>query len=91
MTVYKRLRSQPFKWVLALIVFLVAISITFADVHGTDFGNSGSNGNETVEGGDSNTSGTDRGSTPMAIPEPTTLLLVAGGLSALYLARRKRK
>jgi hypothetical protein len=87
MTVYKRKSTQPLKWLLGLVVFILAMTLTFADVYG----------NETVVGGaaDNNTtvSSQDNGSTqcpPKPVPEPTTLILLGGGLSAMYLARRKR-
>jgi len=100
-TVYKhRRKSQPLKWLVALIVFAVVMGIAMDDVYGIDPANGGAN---TTQSGDTKNSGagnqpgaggTDNGvdnPSPTVVPEPTTLLLVAGGLGALYLARRFKK
>lgn len=34
MTIYKQKISHPFKWVMALIVFILGMTITFSDVYG---------------------------------------------------------
>ena len=34
MTIYKRKTCHPFKWLLALIVFILGLTITFSDVYG---------------------------------------------------------
>ncbi len=99
MTVYKRKAAQPLKWLIAVIIFTLAMGITFTDVYGdgTDgrLGNSNSGGNGPADNGNANISAgnddpTGGGGNPDAIPEPTTLILLAGGLSALYVARRRK-
>lgn len=99
MTVYQDKRSRPLKWLVALIVFLLAMGITFSDVYGADPVTTGSStvqGSQPDQGpppsGDLSTNNngpnTDNPDTPMPIPEPTTLLLLAGGLGAMYAVRR---
>jgi len=98
MTLYKSRPSQPLKWVVALIIFIMAMCITFSDVYGTP-GNGGNDVTVTKDGGSSDNSGGSGGNlgtsnddpSPVAVPEPSTLLLLAGGLSALYVVRRLRK
>jgi len=34
MTVYTKSESRPLKWILAIIVFVIAMTITFSDVYG---------------------------------------------------------
>ena len=36
MTVYKRKRSQSLKWLVALIIFALAVSISWSDVYGAE-------------------------------------------------------
>lgn len=95
MTLYKRRPGQPLKWLIGLIVFGLAMGITFADVYGYggDGTNSVSDGSVGPSGGtygDDNNLGTSN-EDPSAVPEPTTLILLAGGLSALYAARNRNK
>jgi len=97
MTLYKSRPSQPLKWAVALIIFIMAMCITFSDVYGTP-GNDGNNVTVTTDGSTDNSGGSsgDLGTSnddpsPVAVPEPSTLLLLAGGLSALYVVRRLRK
>ena len=95
MTVYKRKPSQPLKWLVALIVFTLAMGVTFSDVYGLDGtvtigADNVDNSDQGLADGNPSPSddSTDRPTT--AIPEPTTLILLAGGLSALYIARRRK-
>ncbi|MBU0984997.1 MAG: PEP-CTERM sorting domain-containing protein [candidate division Zixibacteria bacterium] len=99
MTVYTRRKAQPLKWLLALIIFVLAMTITFDGVYGNE--RTGASGNDgTYQGAasdDIRSNGTSHQPTrsddqnpPTAIPEPTTLLLLAGGIGAMYVARRRR-
>lgn len=95
MNLYHRRSSQPLKWVVALLVFVVAMCFTMTDVYGNppdgrigggkDQSNDGGNGS----GGSLATN--DNPDSCTAVPEPATLVLLAGGLGALYAARRFRK
>ena len=86
MTLYKHKQSQPLKWLVAIIVFMLAMTITFDSVYGGDNYTDGTTHPNSDIGNDGSR---DSDSTPMPVPEPTTLLLIAGGLSAMYLARRR--
>jgi hypothetical protein len=96
MTVYRSHASQPLKWIIAFFVFIVVMGVTFSDVYGfsrdRDY-HRGDNDNPCTRPGDGGTGGTgnDDNPTPTAVPEPGTLILLAGGLSALYVARRAKK
>lgn len=99
MTVYQKKKTPSLKWLVALIVFLLAMGITFADVYG--YTNTTTitkhRGDQPIDHKNVKNSG---GSAcqvdadnppPAAIPEPTTILLLAGGLGAMYAVRRWRK
>lgn len=107
MTVYKKSQSQPLKWMLAIIVFMLAMSVTFDDVYGIQVSNTGpsSTGSQTTESYDVTNSATDAEATegsfqdtnPIStvavapVPEPSSLILIAMGLGSMYAMRSRRK
>lgn len=101
MTLYKRRPSQPLKWLVALMVFALTMGLTFSDVYGhgdnpsVGVDNSDNPGqrvdDETTDLSTGDAANKDGRASPTAVPEPTTLILLAGGLSALYIARRRRQ
>ena len=104
MMVYKKSHSQPFKWLLAFVVFILVMSITFSDVYGIQVNTSQDNSAEAASTSNEvsfeDVQSTQESSTPpdegpgsstVPVPEPMTLILVAGGLTAIYAARRLRQ
>lgn len=98
MMVYRSKKSQPFKWILALILFVAVMTITFDDVDGFNLPAGPESTDTTGTNPPTSASGTSGeiqdpptdGDTPSAIPEPATLLLMASGLGALYVVRKHR-
>lgn len=95
MTVYRQKSSQPLKWLVALVVFGLAMGVTFSDVYGYSgkdkYNDNTSQTNEdTGNSGDGGINENDIDETPTPVPEPSTLLLLAGGLGAMYASRRRK-
>jgi hypothetical protein len=122
MVVYMKRTKTSLKWLLAIVVFILALTITFSEADGINIppghavyqytgNNSATTANHSVLVNHdrsnvwSSASGTgpdkgvstvpvlrhpdDPGSKPVAVPEPSTLLLVSTGLCALYGLRKK--
>ena len=101
MKVYERKAGSPFKWIFAGILFVLAMTFTMADVYGFNYPyQSGQkpaitqpaeqhHDNGSLDG----TDGCPPNDNPGEVPEPTTLLLVAGGLglAALSMNRKNRQ
>ena len=90
------------RWLIALVVFLLALGITWTDVYGVQTGGPDVTGVQSLDAtyddpGSTNRPGDYQQPTdsndppPTAIPEPTTLILLAGGMGAMYAVRRWRK
>jgi len=75
-----------------MIVFALAMGVTFSDVYGLDgtVTIGADNSDQGLADGNPSPNGDDTDGSTTAIPEPTTLLLLAGGLSALYVIRRRK-
>lgn len=98
MTVYRNNEHVSFKWIIGAIIFILAMTVTFSDVYGFNFPN---RQNDNTFTGDDNTyncvmdyDNDDCGEynpekPPEDIPEPSTIILLAAGLSGLYLKKRK--
>lgn len=69
------------------------MGITFTDVYGDGRIDAGSTAQDDYVNYDNGSDNgiSDNAAYPVAVPEPTTLILLAGGLSALYVARRRRQ
>jgi len=82
MMIYVRNNRHRFKWILAFVVFILVLSVTFDDVYGV---NTDQQLPDYVDHGSTGTS------PPPEVPEPTTLITLASGLVALCLMYRKKQ
>ena len=82
MMIYMRDNRHRFKWVLGFVIFVLVLSVTFSDVYGVD------TYQRTTDQAIKDSPDT---SPPSAVPEPTTLILLASGLVALRLLYRKKR
>lgn len=88
MRVYQQKSEQPLKWVIAAVVFIAVLCWSLSDVYGTEVGSGhGSQKNCTAE----NSTYPPPQHVPSAVPEPTTLLLLAVGLGGAAAYRRIKK
>jgi hypothetical protein len=128
MTIYKKRHASSLKWILAIIIFVLGMTLTMSDAYGFNFpycgGGSGGynyggwgsgyggwcgyggwgnnhwyNNNDCGgynydhnwnNGGDCNGGDNGGDQPPCNVPEPSTILLLAGGLGAIYVTRRNR-
>ena len=97
MTFYKKKERHSLKWLLAAIIFILALGITFSDVYSFTYPHQRNNDTYNTDQVDLSitqanqcdepTDNPDK--PPEDIPEPTTILLLAAGLGGMYLKRRK--
>jgi len=103
MTFYQHESRHTLKWILALVVFVLAMTITFDDVYGVYVpgnSNDGTGQQTTGTGPDGfdiydqdrpdGQTGTDD-DPPPEVPEPATLILLGSGLAAMHALRRRNK
>jgi hypothetical protein len=103
MVVYRQTDRSWVRWVIFVVVFGLAMTITFADVEGRNRNQSTSpdshdvnpatadnSAEKTVQPTDNPSIGaTENVEQPTAIPEPSTLILVGLGLGSAYLVRKR--
>jgi len=99
MTLYKHTERHPLRWIIAIAVFVLAMTVTFDDVHGFWV--------TPTSGGATSTATTSTGlqpsqivselptpvpteETPPEVPEPVTLILLGSGLAAMHLKKKKK-
>ena len=100
MTLYKHKNTQPLRWLVAIVLFILAMTITFDDVHGFWVTPSNGDGTTTVEAAPTGmqpspavneTPVPEHGeNTPPEVPEPATLILLGSGLAAMHLLRKRK-
>lgn len=90
MNVYKSKPSQPLKYLFALLVFLLIMSITWTEVSGYESGTASVSGDAAPAHLNSSGNGNASSVPPTAVPEPGTIILLGSGLGAMYLMRKKR-
>ena len=84
MMIYMRNNRHRVKWILAFVVFVLVMTVTFDDVYGINTDRTDQQPPDYVDHGSTGTS------PPPEVPEPATLILLASGLVALRLMHRKK-
>lgn len=92
MKIYEERRSSPIKWVIAIIIFVIVLTVTFDEVLGVPIprGEDYQTADEMPPPDhtyDTKSYGDD---SPPQIPEPATLILLGTGLAAMRLLRKKK-
>lgn len=82
MMVYMRNNNYQLKWLLAFVIFILVMTVTFDNVYGTN--------TDQQQPTDYVDHGSTATSPPPEVPEPATLILMASGLVALRLMYRKK-
>lgn len=90
MTYYRRRPSQPLKWLLALIIFALALGFTLDSVEGSTIPEAGIDSTAAI-GQHASVPAADACLDNNVFPasEKATLLIIAGGLGTMYGLRKK--
>jgi len=100
MKICQRESNSLGQWVFAGLLFVLAMTFSLTEVkaYGYEDNSSGSNGNSQSnqvaekQGADTDqTVRSDASESAAPIPEPATILLLAGGLGAMLLSRKRKK
>lgn len=89
MTVYRKRKTGSLKWLLAIIVFVLGLTVTFSDVEGSSITDNTCECCDQHEYGTSSSNNTTP-TTLAAQTETPALILLAGALGAMYSIRQKR-
>lgn len=88
MRVYRQKTEQPIKWIIAALLFCLVLGWSLTDVYGTEIGNDQKSDRNC---GAESTVNTPPQQAPSAVPEPTSILLLAAGLGGAVAYRRLKK
>lgn len=87
MKYYTKPQSSPFKWLVAIVLFILVMTLTWDEANGVGGKNSpppSRNSNVTTDAQDKEPGGE-------PIPEPGTIILLGTGLGAAWMMRRRMK
>lgn len=103
MRVYAKEQKSVFKWILAIVIFVLAMTITFDEVEGigvpptdrtisnTDHGQKDVKDYDFKPADDTDANRQQDNNNLTPVPEPTTIILLAAGLGAISLLNRRKE
>ena len=93
MKLYEQERHHPFRWIVAILIFILAMTITFDDAYGlwTPSGTDRSASEPQQTAAITEAPQTKQDDPPPQVAEPATLILIGSGLAAMYVLRRRKK
>ena len=90
MTIYRKQRRVNVKWLLALIIFVLAMTITFDGVEGSELSGFDSPDINQANSYTSSSTYTTESTESVSSSDRVPLLLIAGVLGVMHAVRRKR-